>query len=365
MSLSIIKYPEADVNGNSQFVSKWSAVHHEMLFQMQRRDHSVTFDVNPDNGDQMRLITFLPPGVASVVFPGEVIYFQSNNGDSGTFTVISTGANGIFYVAKREGFNPAGSGFINKIQVRENYFVKTNIYVVDESNTYVLVGQSINKPSASGLVNVDVSSFLKSKVGYVNGFDYSKLNDKDLSLGGAYNITYSENWKGLEGVFSGLSNLNLRFFVNAAKQVQDKYGANMGEYVPFYFETPSDAYPESKFLSDFKKPTYFPGFPFSLGFLYSEYLVGITTYKGEQEFDINGAATTVADLQGLENTASQNVGRLTLSGSYPTVSKTLKVWLETTGEEDCVKLVTPGYVQVGFTEEICGLPNVNEPFEEL
>lgn len=365
MSLVVTKYPESNVDGNTQFVSKWSAVHHEMNFKMQRRDHIVNFDVNPGDGNQIRLWAFLPPGVTSIVFVGEVIFLQSNNGDFGTFTVAATSPGGYFYINKVAGFNPVGSGYINKVQARPNYFIKINIYVVDESNTYVLVGQSRNRPDSKGVANVDVSSFLKSKVGYVNDFDYSKLNAKDLSLGGGYNITYSENWKGFEGAFSGISNLNIRFFVNAAKQIQDKYGANMGEYVPFYFDAPSAAYPKSKFLSDFEKPTYFPGFPFSLGFLYSEYLVGITTYKGEQEFDVNGNSTTVPDLQGLENTASQNVNRLTLSGNYPTTSKTVKVWLETTGEEDCVKMVTPGYIQVGFIEDICGLPNVNNPIEEL
>lgn len=361
MSIYVTKYPQVNVDDNLQFVSKWSAVHHAMTFEMQRRDYSANFGINPSDTSQMYVSMFLPPGVVQVTLVGDIVYLQSNNGDSGTFTVVGVGAGGVFYVDISPSFTPQGtSGFVN-FNNRINYFVKTNIYAVDEFNQYVLVGQSINKPDVSGKVEVDVSSFLKSRVDYVNDFDYSLLNDKDLSLGGGYNITYSENWNNFEGSFSGLDDTQLRFFVNSAKQIQDVYGANMGEYLPFYFDTPSAAYPESKFLSDFESPTYFPGFPFSLGFLYSEYLVGIETFKGEESFDVNGGSVAVPTLSELENVRSQNVNRLTVLGSYPLTTKSIEVWLETDGTEDCVEFLEPGYVAVGYVESICGLPAIEDP----
>jgi hypothetical protein len=360
MSLNITEYPQRNVNDNTQFVSKWSAAHHEMTFKMQRKDFTVTFTLDPVNPLLMRLFSKLAPGQINVVNLGEMIYLESNNGDSGVFEVVSVGIAGVFYVTAVAGFNPVGAGFFNSLD-RLNYFVRTNIYVVDEFNNYVLAGQSVNRPSSSGAVEVDVSSFLKSKVGYTNEFDYSLLNDKDLTLGGGYNIEYSENWKDFEGPFSGLSETELRFYVNSAKQIQDLYGQNMGEYVPFYFTSPSAAYPESKFLSDFETPTYFPGFPFSLAFIYSEYLVGIETFKGEEGFDVNGNTSIAVDLKELSNVRSQNVNRLTVNGSYPLTTKTIDVWLETDGTVDCVEFLTPGYVAVGYVESICGLPIIGGP----
>lgn len=362
MSINVTKYPQRNVDDNTQFVSKWSAVHHEMTFEMQRRDYFATFSTNPSNTSQMSVSSFLPPGETQAAAIGEILRIVSNNGDIDDFEVVAHGTTGTLFVDIKPGFNPNGNGYFNKYE-RENYFVRTNIYVVNEFNQYVLAGQSINKPNVNGNVEVDVSSFLKAYVGYVNDFDYSLLNDKDLSLGGGYNITYSENWNGYEGGFSALNDTELRFFVNSAKQIQDLYGANMGEYLPFYFDTPSDAYPESKFLSDFENPTYFPGFPFSLGFLYSEYLVGIETNKLEEEFDINGVSVGAASSDKLENTNAQNVNRLTVNGSYPITTKTIQVWLETDGTADCVEYLTPGYVQVGYVESICGLPPVTDPIE--
>jgi hypothetical protein len=360
MSINVTKYPQRNVNDNTQFVSKWSAVHHEMTFEMQRRDYFASFSVNPGDNTQMAVTSFLPPGTTQAAAIGEIIRIVSNTGDEGDFEVVAHGGAGTLYVDIQAGFNPSGNGYLNKY-IRENYFVLTNVYYVDEFNQYVLAGQSINKPNANGFVEVDVSSFLKSSVGYVNDFDYSVLNAKDLSLGGGYNITFSENWNNYTGAFSVLNQTELRFYVNAAKQIQDLYGQNMGEYLPFYFDTPSAAYPESKFLSDFESPTYFPGFPFTLGFLYSEYLVGIETNKLEEEFDVNGGSVGSPSSDKLENVQAQNVNRLTVNGSYPITTKCIEVWLETDGVEDCVEFLVPGYVAVGYVESICGLPPITDP----
>lgn len=362
MSVNIIEYPQRNVNDNTQFISRWSAVHHEMTFKMQRKDFSITFLVDPSDNSRMKCLAKLPQGsmVTSVVIVGDVLYLENSLGESGIFEVLQVDAAGYFYVAIVNTFTASGSGFGNTY-ARKNYYIKTKIYVVNEFNQYVLAGESVNKANDKGVAEVDVSSFLKAHVDYLNDFDYSLLNDKDLSLGGAYNIVYSENWEGFEGEFSGLSQTELRFYVNSAKQIQDLYGQNMGEYVPFYFETPSAAYPESKFLSDFESPTYFPGFPFSLGFIYSEYLIGIETNKLEEQFDVNGNSVAAASSLKLENVKAQNVNRLTVEGSYPLTTKSIEVWLETDGVEDCVEFVEPGYVQVGFVESICGLPVIGNP----
>ena len=361
MSLDIVKYPEVNVDGNNQFVSKWSAVHHEILFELQRKDYTAVFDINPSDQSQMRISIRLTGNQVSPLSIGDVVYIEHNNGDSGNFTVIAVSQGGIAFVDIQTSFNPIGGGFINDNNSKPDYYALTNIYTIDAENQYVLVGQQINRPSLSGKILVDVSSFLKSKVGYVNDFDYSLLNDKDLSLGGGYNISISENYQNFTGAFSGLSETDIRFFVNSAKQIGDLYGENMGEYVPFYFDAPSGPYPSSKFLSDFETPTYFPGFPFSLGFLYSEYLVGIVTTKEEEAFDINGVSVGSVSSLALENTGSQNVNRLTVLGSYPLTTKSIKVWLESAGVADCLEQVQVGYVAVGFTESICGLPVITPP----
>ena len=229
-----------------------------------------------------------------------------------------------------------------------------------KNNQYELIGQSKNKPDSTGRGSVDVSAFLKNIIGYQDNFKYDILNQKDETLGSPYNITYSENWQLFEGEFSGLSNTLLRFGVNSAKQIQDLYGQNMGEYVPFFIDAITPV-PFSNFLSDFEEPTFFPGFPFSLSFIYSEYLIGIETFRHQENFDINGNPAVSPSPIELNNGEAQEVNRLLISEILPTTTVCAEVWLETDGTIDCVEYLQPTYVAIGYIEEICDLPIVQDP----
>ena len=87
----------------------------------------------------------------------------------------------------------------------------------------------------------------------------------------------------------------------------------MGEYVPFFIDLVTPI-PKAKFLSDFESPTYFPGFPFSLSFIYSENLVGIESFRNQENYDINGSPTIVGPAVQLNNGEAQEVNRLLIEG---------------------------------------------------
>jgi hypothetical protein len=357
MGLTIIEYPQRNVENNPLFVSKWSAINHSMIFKMIRQDYSVNLFYN--SGTEVMVAVITLGTMIDSPLPGDEIYIESPS-NSATFTLASFSFPNVFIMepqAITASFGP--SGFINLLS-RKNYFIRTNVYGVSEGNQYELIGQSKNKPDSSGGASVDVSSFLKNIIGYQDNFKYDVLNEKDGTLGSPYNITYSENWKNYEGAFSGLSTTILRFGVNSAKQIQDLYGQNMGEYVPFFIDLVTPI-PEAKFLSDFKSPTYFPGFPFSLSFIYSENLVGIETFRDQENFDINGNPTFVGSPVQLNNGEAQEVNRLLIEGNYSSNTLSTKVWLETDGVADCLVYQQPGYVQIGYVEEICTLPPIISP----
>ncbi len=358
MSVSIIKFPERFVNDDNALLSKWSAVHHKMIFEMHRQD----FFVNSTKvGTELRIeITGVFPASAEFEV-GEDIYIETPNG-SGVFEVIQIIDPTIIIIEIGAITTLTGAGYINNL-LRENYFIRTNIWGVDSANQYFFIGQSVNKPDTTGRAKVDVSSFLKEAVDYIDEFQYIVLNQKDTTLGGSYNITFSENWTGFEGEFSGLSNQFLRFYVNSAKQLQDVLGENMGEYVPFFIDSVT-AVPLAKFLSDFDRPTYFPGFPFSLSFIYSEYLAGIETFKHEEEFDINDAAIGPVDTKELSNAEVQEVNRLLINTGYGSNVDDIDVWLESDGTESCLLYYQEGFIQVGYVQDVCGIPLVTDPVEE-
>jgi len=358
MSLSIIKYPQRFVDNNPNLLSRWNAVHHSMIYGMSRQDYPVQFFYNPSTQVLIAVITL--GTMIDSPLPGDKVYCEGANG-SGTFTIDTFSFPNIFTFLPQVWTGGTGVvGFINLLS-RQNYFSLTNVYGVDLNNQYVLIGQSRNKPDSTGRLNVDVSSFLKNDVDYVDEFEYNILNQKDLTLGGGYNITYSENWQLFEGTFSGLSNSDLSYYVNSAKQIMDLYGSNMGEYVPFYFIADVGFIPLAKWLSDFESPTYFPGFPFSLSFVYSEYLAGIETFRNEENFDVNGQTISTNPQALLDNAEVQNVNRLLITEPIASNIKCVDVWLSTEGTINCIKYQTGGYVQIGYVLEVCGLPIVSLP----
>jgi len=290
---------------------------------------------------------------------GDLVYVESATG-SGVFTIASFSSPNIF-TFEPQFWNGSASlyGYIN-LDSRTNYFINTRIYGVDESNSYYFIGTSENKPDASGRVDIDVSSFLKESIGYVNEFQYDVINKQDLTQGGSFNITSSENWQLYEGPYSAISNTVLRFFVNAAKQIQDLYGSNMGEYVPFYILTTSpEIDDDALFLSDFEKPTYFPNFPFDLSFIYSESLAGIVTTREEETFDVNGISVSTSSTE-LNNAEVQDVNRLMIEESYAAGIEEVDVWLDSEGTVDCVRYMASGYVVIGYVADACGLPVISD-----
>ena len=358
MSITVIKDPSALVEGDVKYKSKWSSVHHPMVYEMQRTDYYMTF--TKDKG-AIKCAANMPNKNPLPISVGDTVFLINEaTGASGSFVVLYFNGFDRFEVSGSSYFNSSGFGSLT-INSRLNYHVLTNIYTVSEQNQYTLAGQSINTPNTNGVVKVDVSSFLKQQVDYVDTFDYSLTNDKDLTLGGGFAITYSENWTGHAGEFSGINSDNLRYFVNSAKQIKDLYGSNMGEYVPFYLGTPSQTdLPEAKFLTDFKNPTVFKGYPFSLSFIYGEQLAGFDIQYHNSYTDINNNLLSINDYSA--NIAkSQSVNRFSIDTNINVDTKTIYAWLDTDGSTKSIKGFATGMIAPGFIETYEGQKEIENP----
>jgi hypothetical protein len=285
MSTTIITKPEQVVNNNVLTVSKWNATHHPIKFGMQREDYQVDVITLGGLGALIECtITAGLAGLPSAEFTvGKTVYldvFGASPG-SGNFEIDSIVDPDTILLVNPDFVTITGSGYFNDLE-RANFFIKTDVYD-KSSGVNVFVQSSINKPDATGFLEVDVSSFLKSLVGYNDEFIYSVINSKDLTLGGIFNIEFSENWFAFTGPLT-IPGEDF-YFTNSSKQIGDKYGSNMGEYVPFEQFTIGDP---AKFITDFKFPTHFPNFPHSLTFINGDEMTGIDTKIFQDNFDING-----------------------------------------------------------------------------
>ena len=358
MSLFIIKYPDRANEENSSLISKWTAINHSVTFEMRRQDFQGAFTFN--STDQTITFFVSAPGFgASEAVAGDVV-FMENTRMYGDLTVIQNNGTNLLCSLNVGVFDNLAHtiGFIN-LYSRENYYAITEVYGVNESNTYDLIGTTKNRPDGRGRFNVDVSSFIKNIVSYEDNFKYNTINQKDGSLGSPFNIKYSENWKGSEGALTALTDVNKRYGVNAAKQIQDLYGQNMGEYVPYFIDNTTPV-PLSKFLSDFKEPTYFPGFPFSLSFIYSEGIATLASYRDQQGFDINNVEVFSALGAPLDNSQSEEVNRLMINESIGSDVDSCLVWLQSEGFEKKLKYVSDDYWSDGYTDE----EDVNPPTKQ-
>jgi len=360
MSIDIISVPDRVVSTDGLSISKWNSVHHPIKFGLQRKDFTaIMFMLTSDT-----LKSYLTVTASTVFTVGDTFYFETANSSGQATVTYLSGTELRATVTSYSGtlpttYNPAHFN----TNTRLNYYAKVKVWGVNDASEYYEIGTSIVKPDSTGRVSVDVSSFLKSIVSYRNTFEYDQVNKIDSGLGGRYNITVSENWTGYEGTFTGLSETVLRYFVNSAKQIQDKFGSNMGEYVPFL--TYNDGDPKAKFLTEFEKPTYFQGFPFDLAFIYSENIYGFEVKKFEEKRDVNGnslasaAGTMLSFYEGLA------VNRLMLTGSYASNVNTVDVWLDnseggTIPPPPVERLMgESGYVEDGYFVVETGLPTVS------
>jgi hypothetical protein len=182
------------------------------------------------------------------------------------------------------------TGFMNSDTMKPYYKIYTQITFNDP-----ITGQpgkiliSKNSADATGLVKADFKNFTQSLLQIKDDSDYTEINFRDSNLSASYQIAYAEHWEdgtidadGNTGHTSDFIPLEDPFYVIfSARQLGDKYGGNLAEFVPF----PTLA--ATKWLTDFKEPVYSLTFPFDLGFIYSENVAGLQLYSKITLLDIN------------------------------------------------------------------------------
>ena len=193
--------------------------------------------------------------------------------------------------------------FVNLNTSRKNYYVKTD---VKDENGINIIGTLKNKPNAAGITVINIEGIIKTLCGYNNTYHYNTINSRDILLGGGIsNVTFTEYYLNTEHESTTAKNYR---YANAVKQIQEKYGSNLLDYYP---NTDDKKLP--KFMSDFVRPTYFPGFPFSLTFI--KWNDDDTPWiKRQENYDANGNLLTWNDIS-LQN--GNYVHRTSFYENYP------------------------------------------------
>jgi hypothetical protein len=269
----LVSDPSVTVGGN---ISRWNAAFNPIVFTYQRKDFEVTsVEVDSATGKAKVFANTNLTGIVAkdFVYINTAIY-------KGVFSVISNTGNALIIDTP---YVDNASGFININRLRPYYKVVTRITYQD-----VLTGQfktitSNNTPDSTGLIKADLSNFLQSLIRIKDNSDFTQPNFQDDNLSASYQIAYSEQWDTVDThLFDWVTLTDNYYVVYAAKQLGERYGGNLAVYVPF-----ANGQPPAKWVTDFSEPAYSNGYPFDIGFIYSELLSGLDIYCELVLLDIN------------------------------------------------------------------------------
>jgi hypothetical protein len=257
--------------------SRWNAAFNPVVFTYLRRDFSVTgLQLNTLDG---KTRIFVNTDISSVI-PGDLIYIESDT-CTGTFAVTDKYNSNAIVIDTP--FTANSTGFININRLRPYYKVLTRITFYDKITGRESTITSKNRPNNKGITRADVSNFLQSLLRTRDESDYTQTNYRDVNLSASYKIAYAEEWDGQTPQFNTIN--EPYYVVYAAKQLGERYGGNLAAYVPFAnVPTGTD---KAKWITDFAEPAYSNGYPFDIGFIYSDELVGRQLYADFTLLDIN------------------------------------------------------------------------------
>jgi len=327
MPLSIISTPEVDVNSNPALVGKYFSTNRPIKFGIQR-DADYAFSGITANSSTTATVTAVGFGAnwATSLTPGTDFQIEITGSDipDGLYTVTSDiliGSNSFIIDITGLGLFPGSYTAGDLKIIRLNYRVKTRVSVAGS-----VVGTAVNKLDTAYQTTTDISAFLKGSISYAEDYDFTTLNQKDTNKSNIFTLEFAESWAGYDGPFDAEGTGNY-YFMNSIKQLGSLYNGNMGEYTIFSNYSLPD--PRALFLSDFKVPTYFEGYPFSLDFIFNaDFATGSFAIKKlEQRFNINNVSAGQTDYI-LSNTGKNYINRMALSGSYASTVNYLEVWLE-------------------------------------
>jgi len=295
--------PSVSLTGSN--VSRWNAAFNPVVFTYQRKDFEVTavsldtlsgnaaISVSCDTTTIADAIAAKTQATANaavldvVLINNNPVYVYLNAGAyTGTFQVNSVSGTGDLIL--NTPYVSSATGYTNINLLRPYYQVKTQITYQDTISGQTNVITSTNRPDNTGLVKADISNFLQSLLQAKDNSNFTQINYRDTNLSASYQIAYAEYW---DGKLSGSQTLtyipitNPYYVLYAAKQLGDKYGGNLAAYVPFQSVVNNSQL--AQWVTDFAIPAYSNGYPFDIGFIYSDNLIGQQLYCVLTPLDIN------------------------------------------------------------------------------
>lgn len=361
MGLTITNRPDRLHPDDNTLISRWVSSRQPIYFDAYRTDMLV-FSFN-DNSGKVRLIISASIPETTELTVGDQIYVKSYDGKyntSGKITAISPST--LYYSVDTDiDVVPSTAfvtGYLNRLS-RENYYVKVTVNLWNEATLSYVTSTFRWTPSTDGSGRIYVHAYVNRLIKKINNYDYSTINKKDVNPSGHFYITYAEVWNGNSPseVVDGGGSPNKYYIVDGTRYHLSKFGQNFMEYVPMTNDVESKA----KFLSSFKRPTLFVGYPFSLGFIHTIEMAGYNVTRQISKYDeTNSLIGTVAD--DIDYAQAGFINHLQVPDDLVGDPNHVEVWLRI-GDIAQRSYFEGGFIESGYFEKVP--PTIGEisPFD--
>jgi hypothetical protein len=262
MPITITQRPEQSISGETSY---WNAVGNPIVYKLQRKDFTFNQVNNVAGFVQLQFNSIDLTGSFAV---NDEIYVASDNAiyDSiGLVTAESFAVNTLI-TTNIPYTSAAPGGFVNNDTLRSSYRIFINLY----TPLSVLINEEsfVYSTSSKGLLLLNVSGIIRPSI--------NPNNDVVLTTFGAFDDTnpvegfvlgYTEYWSG--SAESETVDGTTIYAVFGARQIPSAYGGNLADYSSW-----NDGGPMGKWLTRLTTPVMWRGWPFTLGAIINEGIVG-------------------------------------------------------------------------------------------
>lgn len=342
--------------------SRWASIRQPYLFELQRRDGQYTATGTDPNTGNMVLVGSNPQFADRFINIGEVFTAVNAIGEKRLFTVTgvfgNNGGVGSFIIYTDQ---PAGNGFsggpgwVNWAAYENFQYELILTGDLADGRTGVPLGSVIGTPDSFGKAVIDVKDCLAKVMDNQNLYQWfgPSKNSPDSNGYIRFYVSYVDRYVYLgvmttttrnpEPITSPLKELDW-YGINGVKTLLSTYGQNFADYLPNPVEYPA------KWLTAFKVPTLFIGYPFSLSFIYNRDLFPHTPELVEDQLIGLGPQINITNQTALDPSWLGTVQQVKLTGPYDPVTSYVAAYLVLPGTPGTQAFMTSGYVGDGYVE---------------
>lgn len=314
-----ISIPSKDI-GALPDTSYWVPAWHPVIYNLQRNDFQFG-NIGDNTGMGGGVEIQIQHDVTSELIIGDSVYVNCphyNIDDNYHITAFSYDSGADLTTIVIDYPTSIGSvatwvGYMNLLTARQYYRVEINLY--DASNNLVLSTPAQYRPDSKGNIKADIQQLVQLMVDADDKTYNYPAQYQASNLGQRFSVAWREFYKTPTGNYTSLfATPVIGYVTHAVRQVGNRYGNNMAEYVMFGIDADLQ-YNPGLFLTMFKKPTYFKGYPYDIAFLYDKNITDLTEFIGQNETtkDINGG--TIATVENVLVDYHGYTNRITLQST--------------------------------------------------